>query len=234
MLGRFYCRHCGQEWPEPGDRSGFGAAYQHAMKKDGWGAAHPGEPDPGPKDLAFVTPEGELIEGLKAAQRAAEDLGMVRSANTAAKAARRAGTGDEPLEDRLAKESVHRSDGMRGTPQTTTRGSPLAVDFKGLTLHLPPYLYAYFAMGIKRTVRPDTGEPYPFDAQGIADYVVDFLRYGHEARLPQFLEMSAADVDTAQGRRVLAATIAAIEGLTGEELAQSVAHILEAPETLPA
>ena len=229
----FHCEHCGQDWLEPGDRSGYNPALRHKMHQDAWHAEHPEEATAKDHDFALYDAEtGEkLAVGLDKARKLAVERGWMRDSSRAAKTT---GGRDEPLEDRLTKETVVRSDGMRGTPQTNARGNPLTVDFKGLTLHLPPYLYAYFAMGIRRTLRPDTGEPYTFDAQGITDYVVDFLRYGHEARLPQFLDMAAADLDTAQGRRVLAATIAAIEGLTGEELAQSIQHILEAPDTVPA
>jgi hypothetical protein len=190
------CSQCAEQWEETGTGQGFGKALAHSNRRN---AGH--------KILGLVDLEtGDiLVEGLSRPQ--AEQKGyIVRTTPSGS------GTAKPPKDDRLTTTpSVGERDGLGASARTTKEPTMTGV-VKGLQIEFPYYLATYAAMGMARFLDPETGQPYPFSAEGMAKYLTDFIREGHRRLLPVMLGLSHEELALGAVQQKLQALQAAIEG----------------------
>jgi hypothetical protein len=193
------CGECDERWEETGTGSGFGKALAHSNRQNA------GHTIQGLVDLDT----GELlVPGLNRPR--AEQGGWIQRP-----AKKDLPPGPDKTERLTSTPAVGDRDPVHGaSAKRATTGPPFSGTVKGLQIEFPLYIAAYAAMVMARLTDPDTGEPYPFTAEGMAKCLTDVLRLSFQRLVPVALGLTARQLADAAVRERVAALIATIEAQT--------------------
>lgn len=216
-MQQWVCSDCDETWPA----TAFGAAFAHTGTTSKQGAKHT------IRGLIDVDTGEVVIEGLNKKQ--AQALGIIPPDKA------RGGTSER--DEATDKDSPIRrgpKDAMAPSVVNSAKSGIVAGTIKGATIEFPLYMPSYWSIGMQRLTDPDTGEPYPATAEGMAKYVVDFNRMAHEKMMWKFLGMAAEEARTEQGQARLEAVLRTLRGLTDDQVATLVRQNLGMTEEVPA
>lgn len=209
------CADCLKVFLEKGNRGGYMGAGNHARST--------GHTIRGLIDLET----GEiLVKGLD--QRAALAAGIFvppkQAAKEAAKAAQDPSSDDRDANARKKKGGAT-TDALDPSVTNNYTGQ-MTADIKGLDIHFPHYISAYAAMGMRVLKDPDTGAPYPWSADGMSKFLVDFLTKTFERMVPVFLGLTHDQTLSAGVQQQIASFIALVEGKSDPAEAAAFAQSL--------
>lgn len=191
------CAECLKTFPEKGNRGGYmgamnhGRTTQHAIR-----------------GLVNLDTGELLIEGLD--QRKALELGIFQHPSKA-KADKKTETDDTLDANARKKKGGASTDALDPSVTNNYRGE-MTGDIKGLDIHFPHYIAAFAAMGMRCLNDPDTGAPYPWSADGMSKFLVDFLTKTFERMTPVFLGLTHDQTLTAAVQQQITSFIALVEG----------------------
>jgi|GEM_PF-5243866 len=194
------CADCLKVFPEKGNRGGYMGALNHQKSS--------GHTIRGLVDLET----GEiLIEGLD--QRAALAAGIFTPPNKSKAAAAAAPPAAEDGRDANARKRKGGATTDALDPSVTNNYTgQMTADIKGLDIHFPHYISAYAAMGMRVLKDPDTDAPYPWSADGMSKFIVDFLTKTFERMVPIFLGLTHEETLSAAVRHQIESFIQLVEG----------------------
>jgi hypothetical protein len=219
---------CGEEFAEPGDRTGYWALVGHIRKQGGAANGHRyvGLFDDEGKQLARNYQQA-IKQGLISGPRGdkADDDAPDQEPQPEPPA-----TDKEPAksngkaEAKSVRDLSHR-DFMHGEVKSRA-SSALTFDVGGGRLQFPHWVMAY-ALVLMPIMRREDGSPYTHSAEGFAAFITDVLRESFRRLLPLAIRDRLERLGDENRRLVVRSYIAALESLDDVQLAALAARGME-------